>query len=73
VRTEALEHFEAAQEEGMLERAAERTPAGRILTPEDVAGLVAFLCSPAAYMIRGQTILMDGGYTLPMDTNPSAD
>lgn len=67
VQTEALQHFEAAQEEGLLARTAERTPAGRIVTPEDVAGLVAFLCSPAAFMIRGQTISIDGGYTLPLD------
>ena len=67
VQTEALEYFEAARKEGILDRAAQRTPAGRVVTPEDVAGLVAFLCSPAAYMIRGQTILIDGGYTLPLD------
>ena len=67
VQTEALEHFEAAREAGILARAGGRTPAGRIVTPEDVAGLVAFLCSPAAYMIRGQTILIDGGYTLPLE------
>ncbi len=42
------------------------SPAGRLLTPEDVAGVVAFLCSPAAQMIRGQTIIVDGGYTLPI-------
>jgi enoyl-[acyl-carrier protein] reductase III len=35
-----------------------------MVTPEDVAGLVAFLCSPAARMICGQTIVIDGGFTL---------
>jgi NAD(P)-dependent dehydrogenase (short-subunit alcohol dehydrogenase family) len=30
----------------------------------DIAQVVAFLCSPAASMIRGQVILMDGDYTL---------
>ena len=64
--TEALRHFDAASEAGILERAAAATPAGRLVTPEDVAGVVAFLCSPAAHMIRGQTILVDGGYTLLM-------
>ena len=34
--------------------------------PEDVAGVVGFLCSPVADMIRGQTIVVDGGYTLPV-------
>jgi len=36
-----------------------------LVTPEDVAGLVAFLCSPAAKMICGQIIIIDGGQTLP--------
>lgn len=41
-----------------------RTPAGRLVTPEDVARIVAFLCSEDANMIVGQTILVDGGYGL---------
>ena len=66
VETDALRHFDAVrQEENIVQRAAELSPAGRLVTPEDVAGLVAFLCSPAANMIRGQTILIDGGFTLP--------
>ncbi|MFN2146448.1 MAG: SDR family oxidoreductase, partial [Anaerolineales bacterium] len=35
---------------------------------EDVAGVVAFLCSPAAEMICGQVITVDGGLTLPLKT-----
>jgi NAD(P)-dependent dehydrogenase (short-subunit alcohol dehydrogenase family) len=35
------------------------------VTPEDVAATVAFLCSPGAEMIRGQTVVVDGGYSLP--------
>ena len=66
VATEALRHFDAASEKGVLEKAARETPAGRILIPEDIAGVVGFLCSPAAAMIRGQTIIVDGGYTLPI-------
>jgi enoyl-[acyl-carrier protein] reductase III len=31
------------------------------VTPEDVANVVLFLCSPAAFMIRGQVIIIDGG------------
>jgi enoyl-[acyl-carrier protein] reductase III len=34
------------------------------VTVEDVANVVGFLCTPAASMIRGQTILVDGGHTL---------
>ena len=36
-------------------------PAGRLVTPEDVAACVTFLCSPDAEMIIGQTIVIDGG------------
>lgn len=66
VLTEALEHFDAIrQDEGLIERLLSQIPAGRLVTPEDVAGVVAFLCSPQASMIRGQTILVDGGHSLP--------
>ncbi len=41
-----------------------RTPTRRLVTPEDVARVVAFLCSDAAQMIVGQVITMDGGYGL---------
>ena len=66
VATDALQHFNTMQDEDLLEKIAEQTPAGRIVTPGDVAQIVAFLCSPAAKMIRGQTIIADGGFTLPI-------
>ena len=66
VLTDGLKHFDAVRsEEGIIQRAISLTPVGRMVTPEDVAGLVAFLCSPAARMICGQTIVIDGGFTLP--------
>jgi enoyl-[acyl-carrier protein] reductase III len=43
---------------------AERTPAGRIGRPEDLAGVVSFLCSPESDWIRGQTLVADGGYSI---------
>jgi enoyl-[acyl-carrier protein] reductase III len=39
-------------------------PAGRLVEPEDVAAAVAFLCSPDAEMIRGHTLVVDGGSSL---------
>jgi enoyl-[acyl-carrier protein] reductase III len=62
VETGALEHFPNRDE--MLASGA-RNPAGRIVSPEDVAGVVSFLCSADAEMIRGQTIVIDGGWSLP--------
>jgi NAD(P)-dependent dehydrogenase (short-subunit alcohol dehydrogenase family) len=41
-----------------------RVPAGRYGTPEEIAGLVRFLCSPAADYVVGETLLADGGYVL---------
>jgi enoyl-[acyl-carrier protein] reductase III len=65
VATQALEHFSLMQDSGHMEKVSRATPAGRLTSLEDVAGVVAFLCSPAAAMIRGQTILVDGGFSLP--------
>jgi enoyl-[acyl-carrier protein] reductase III len=62
IETEALDHF--PNREQMLSWSLERTPAGRLVEPGDVADAVAFLCSPEAEMIRGQTIVIDGGFSL---------
>lgn len=61
VETDALEHF--PNREAMLE-AGRSNPVGRLVTPEDVAGAVSFLCGPDAEMVRGQTLVVDGGFSL---------
>lgn len=43
----------------------EHTPARRLGTPEDVADAVVWLCSDGARFVTGQTLLVDGGYTIP--------
>jgi enoyl-[acyl-carrier protein] reductase III len=61
VETGALDYFPDREE--MLSFYRQRTPAGRLVEPEDVADAVCFLASPAAAMIRGQTVVVDGGYS----------
>ncbi|CAM3035756.1 enoyl-[acyl-carrier-protein] reductase FabL [Sporolactobacillus spathodeae] len=65
VDTDALKHFPNREE--LLQQAAEHNPAGRIVEPEDLAEAVYFLCTPAAFMIRGQTLTVDGGLSLLAD------
>ena len=62
VETGALDHF--PNREQMISESLERTPAGRLVEPEDIAEAVCFLCSDAAEMIRGQTLVVDGGFSL---------
>lgn len=42
---------------------ADGIPLGRLATPQDVAGAIAFLASPSADYITGITLPVDGGYT----------
>ncbi|MCT8136947.1 enoyl-[acyl-carrier-protein] reductase FabL [Anaerobacillus sp. CMMVII] len=62
VDTDALSHFPNREE--ILESAAKRNPAGRIVTPDDLTNAVMFLLSEDASMICGQTIIVDGGISL---------
>ncbi len=62
VVTGALDFF--PRRDAMIAHAVKHTPAGRIATPEDVGALAAWLCSEDAAMIVGQTIEVDGGYSL---------
>jgi len=66
VLTDALRYFQAMSDGEMPQKTIAATPAGRLVTPEDIANLAVFLCSPEANMIRGQVIVIDGGITLPV-------
>jgi enoyl-[acyl-carrier protein] reductase III len=62
VDTDALKSFSWGSQ--VIENTVRRTPAGRMVEPADIAQVVGFLCSPASTMIRGQTIVVDGGFSL---------
>ena len=62
VETDALRHF--PNREQLIRGSLAKTPAGRLTTPEDVANVVLFLCSELSSMIHGQTIIVDGGYSI---------
>jgi len=65
VETEALKFY---FKEGLVKDKRQVTPAGRMVIPEDVANVVAFLCSEEAFMIRGQTVVVDGGTSVGLFT-----
>ncbi|QQZ08553.1 enoyl-[acyl-carrier-protein] reductase FabL [Heyndrickxia vini] len=62
IDTEALKHF--PNREDLLEDARRNTPAGRMVEIEDMVNAVMFLVSDDSSMIRGQTIIVDGGRSL---------
>ena len=62
VDTDALLHFPNREE--LLDSALERTPAGRLVHPQDVANVAIFLCTQYASMIHGQILIVDGGYSI---------
>lgn len=62
VDTDALKKFPNRTE--ILDTALQRTPIGRLTTPDDVADVALLLCSEMASMIQGQVITVDGGYAI---------
>lgn len=49
---------------GAKEAAARRVPTGRMITPEEVAGHVVYLCADSGPHVTGSVLLMDGGLSL---------
>jgi len=62
VDTDALKSFPNRKQ--LLDEAIKRTPLGRLVSPDDVANAVLFLCTDMAAMIQGHTLIVDGGYSI---------
>jgi enoyl-[acyl-carrier protein] reductase III len=62
IDTSALKSFPNYQK--MLDEVSERTPFKRVGRPEEIADVVVFLAGPKATWITGQTVIVDGGYSL---------
>jgi 2-keto-3-deoxy-L-fuconate dehydrogenase len=58
-----LDKYHAHEKEKVREELKARQPVGRLGTPEDIAGLVRYLCSREAEFMQGAVIAMDGGWT----------
>jgi len=52
------------EQEAWTKPTLDRTPIGRLGEPEDIAGAILFLTSPSASWITGQTLAVDGGFTV---------
>ncbi len=61
--TEMIARFTSGTPEGRAKAIAQE-PIGRMATPEEMAGIVVWLCSEAAGFIVGQAIVADGGQTV---------
>jgi meso-butanediol dehydrogenase/(S,S)-butanediol dehydrogenase/diacetyl reductase len=59
-RTEMVAHRFA--DEGFKRNNVETTPYPRLAEPEDIAAVITFLCTPASFMVNGQSIVVDGGW-----------
>jgi len=58
-----LDKYHAHEKEKVREELRTRQPVGRMGTPEDIAGLVRYLCSKEASFMQGAVVSIDGGWT----------
>jgi 2-keto-3-deoxy-L-fuconate dehydrogenase len=58
-----LDKYHAHEKEKVREELRARQPVGRMGTPEDIAGLVRYLCSAEASFMQGAVVTIDGGWT----------
>lgn len=61
VRTESMELALATGVDDIAERVLASIPLGRYAAPEEIADVIAFLCSPATRYVTGSAITVDGG------------
>ena len=62
IRREALAALSETKTAADLEALRQQTPLGRLGTPQDVAGLIVWLCGPQAGFVTGQIIGVNGGF-----------
>jgi enoyl-[acyl-carrier protein] reductase III len=72
VETDALSSM-GIDEQTSLAYVRERNPVRRLVTPNDIGSVVKFLCSDLAEMIVGQTIYVDGGFSLLTEYFPQLE
>ena len=64
LKEEAQEYYR--ENHRLQEVYSQLTPLGRMGTPDDIANVIAFLCSPLASFVTGQNIVVDGGISLKL-------
>lgn len=72
VETDALSNMNM-DVSSALEHVRRRNPTRRLVTPQDLGRVAAFLCSDAAEMIVGQTLYVDGGFSILTDYFPALE
>lgn len=72
VDTDALSSLDI-DVQSSLEHVRRRSPTGRLVTPADIGKVATLLCTDAAEMIVGQTLYVDGGFSLLTDYFPQLE